>query len=438
MTPAPTDWVTPVVVLTVGMILGILIYTLFGKRRGNASTAADLELRDLEARRDALLRELRELGDEHPPERARLESEAALVLRQLDGKQPRGKRAAAATATAPPAAAPQGNPAMRGFLWGAGSVAALALLAYLVVQQAKPRTEGGQLTGDIPGQQQQPGQPAAAPPDPVLQQLEAAIQKTPDNLALRNELAKAYLERDNLMGTFEQTQYVLTRAPRDSRALTYQGIVRMAMGDAQSATTMLDAATESDPKLLDAWVAKAWLNFQLGKVKEAESIVAEAAKIHPDQKEKLEQLLTQMRMQAANAGQQQQPSQLPADHPPIPAAGGGAQPAPPSDPRAVTIAVEVSDAVRARSANGMVFVIARAAGVTAGPPIAAKRLSVSDLAAPITVSQSDSMMGQPLPDKLRIEVRIDSDGVPTTRDPNDPAASADNVAAGSSVKLKLQ
>ena len=37
------------------------------------------------------------------------------------------------------------------------------------------------------------------------------------------------------------------------------------------------------------------------------------------------------------------------------------------------------------------------------------------------------MMGQPLPDSLLIEARLDSDGDPTTRPPSDPKARADRV-----------
>jgi hypothetical protein len=40
------------------------------------------------------------------------------------------------------------------------------------------------------------------------------------------------------------------------------------------------------------------------------------------------------------------------------------------------------------------------------------------------------MMGQALPAAVRVDVRVDGDGDPLTRDPADPAASADGVALG--------
>jgi hypothetical protein len=48
------------------------------------------------------------------------------------------------------------------------------------------------------------------------------------------------------------------------------------------------------------------------------------------------------------------------------------------------------------------------------------------------------MMGQPLPDKFRLEARLDSDGDAMTRPPTDPSAMQNDVAPGASVKLALK
>jgi hypothetical protein len=66
-----------------------------------------------------------------------------------------------------------------------------------------------------------------------------------------------------------------------------------------------------------------------------------------------------------------------------------------------------------------------------------KRFPVSAFPLSFDLSSADSMMGQPLPPKIRLDARIDSDGDPLTKDPKDPVASADNVAAGSAVALTL-
>jgi hypothetical protein len=48
------------------------------------------------------------------------------------------------------------------------------------------------------------------------------------------------------------------------------------------------------------------------------------------------------------------------------------------------------------------------------------------------------MMGQPLPDKFRLEARLDSDGNAATKPPTDPSATQDDVVVGTAVKLALK
>jgi hypothetical protein len=59
---------------------------------------------------------------------------------------------------------------------------------------------------------------------------------------------------------------------------------------------------------------------------------------------------------------------------------------------------------------------------------------------PITFDfgSADSMMGQPLPDKFRLEARLDSDGDAATKPPTDPSAMQNDVAPGTTVKLALK
>jgi tetratricopeptide (TPR) repeat protein len=264
-------------------------------------------------------------------------------------------------------------------------------------------------------QSQQPQQS-----DPALQQIEAAVAKSPDDLEMRNQLAKAYLERENLMGVFEQTKFILARTPDDARALTYQALVRMSMGQRDPAAEMLQHAIKSDPQLLDAYVALAWDNIQRGKTAEAEAQIAEATRRHPEQKARLDDVLAKMKEQAKN---------------PAPATAA-ASPTPASGP---SVHVTLTLAGAAPSPNAVLFVIARAAGQTAGPPAAVKRIAGPTFPLDIDLSTADSMMGQPLPATVRIEARIDSDGDPLTKNPSDPHAVQDGVATnGTKVSLALQ
>lgn len=439
----PTDWTSAIAILAGGLFLGALVVFFFSRRKSTspANVIPDLERKDLEAKRDSLVAQLRVLDEENVEERMRLEAETADVLRKLDNA-PQAPRPAPRPGGEDrgDAARPAMNPAMKGFLWGAGSFAALAGLAFLVMNQATPRQEGGSLTGDIPMTQ-----PQAPQPNPIVMQLEAAVQKDPDNLQLRNDLAQAYLETDNLMAVFEQTKYVLAKSPTDSRALTFQALVRMAMGEAEVATQMLQQATKSDPKNLDGWVSLAWVYVQQNKLDDAEKMIAEAAKQSPNDQARLEDVFRQMKAQAAGApaeptAAQMASGQLPAGHPPIDGAPApvqaqtAARPAAPADGRSVSVTLELDPAAAQKS--GVLFVMAR--NPMGGPPVAVKRMQVTSFPITFDFGSADSMMGQPLPDKFRLEARLDSDGDAATKPPTDPSAMQNDVAPGMAVRLALK
>ena len=443
MNAATTDWTSALAILVAGLALGALFVFFFNKRRTRVlGDDATLARKDLEAKRDALIQRLRDLDETaSADERVRLEKETAAVLRELD----RSPHVTATHATPSSQSSLAMSPTTKGFFWGAGSFAALAALVYFVMQVAQPRQEGDTLTGNLPTQQQQQQQAATQQQaNPALLQLEAAVKSDPENLQLRNDLARAYLDADQLMNVFEQTKFVLAKAPHDSRALTYQAFVRMNMGDTAAAEQMLHEASKSDPRNLDAWVALAWLYMQQEKPKEAEAAIAEAAKQSPGDRAQLQEVFRQMQQQAAqaNAPQSGAPQQaaggdLPAGHPPIDGAGTPATPATPTPAAAgpsVTVTLDLDPAARGK--NGVLFVMAR--NPQGGPPVAVKRLQVAQFPVTFTLGQADSMMGQPFPASFRLEARLDADGNPLTKTPNDPTAMQDGVAPGATVRLALK
>ena len=387
-----TDWLSAIGILLSGLVIGFMfVYASMRKRQ----ESDDLDRRDLEAKRDALIEQLR-ADDLSPDERARIEREAAAVLRALDGDKN--------VAPPPPAATPavpKSSSALAGFLWGAGSVAALFLLGWYVTKSATPKT-----AAPTPVQQPQ-----------AIEQLEASVKSNPDDNEARIELAKAYLDRENLMGVFEQTTAVLAKNPNEPRAQTYQAIVRMAMGQQDQAKKLLDAATATDPKLTDAWVALAYLRLQQGDKGGASGAIEEAIKQHPEDEQRLRNILAQMTQ--------------PRTSPP------GGQAPPPVQSSGPAIHVTITLAPGART-NGVLFVYAREAGQTAGPPAAVKRVEVASFPMTVELTSSDSMMGTPLPAKMRIEARLDGDGNAMTKDPGDPTDAKDGVAIGDSVTLTLK
>ena len=101
------DWLSAVGMLLAGLIVGFMfVYSM--RRRDEKS---DLEHRDLEAKRDALLAALR-AGVDSPEERAKLERETADVLRALDKKHPRATTRAAQPIPSP---APARASSIKGF-----------------------------------------------------------------------------------------------------------------------------------------------------------------------------------------------------------------------------------------------------------------------------------------------------------------------------------
>jgi cytochrome c-type biogenesis protein CcmH len=381
---------------------------LASRRSGaRAAPALPLETRDLEGKRDALVRQLRELedtGSKRTPEqlareRYALELEAAHVLLSLDERLPstRSRRAAHRARPGEPAAAPSPRAGLRGFLWGMGSAAAVALLAALVYQSTKPREAGGSLTGNLPmGKQGQ--EPGAT--DAEEAQLAAAVARDPSDIDARLALARLHLARRDMMSVWNDTTEVLTRKPGHPTALAYQSLVRLAMGQADAAVDLLNRAIASDPNQVDAYAYLVLAYARMGKMSDAQATVARATKRFPDAAENFRRLLAEVQTQAGPAR--------------IRIAG------------VIDIDPSLRDSI---SPSAVLFVFARQAGAAAGPPAAAKRLPAT-FPATFELSEADSMMGQPLPDVLLIEARLDEDGDPTTRPPTDPKARIDQVKAG--------
>jgi tetratricopeptide (TPR) repeat protein len=350
----PTDWLTGTAMLLCGVVVGFMF--VYGMKR--RASATDIEREDREAKRDALVRELRDLQDRggNDVERARLRRE----LESLGA--PASLPARTTVSAAGGGGAPQ-RAAMRGFLYGALSVAILAGIGWFVSRSTSQR---------------------------------------PDDLQTHDDLAKSALDREDFPEVARQTQYVLQRSPNDARALTYQALVRIAMGQNDEAARMLARARQSDLNLLDAWVATAWVRAQKGDSAGADAAIAEAKRRHPEQASRLDELVTRIH---------------------------------PSQP----IHVQLNLAHGAQlPRGGVIFVIARSEGVSTGPPVAVKRLPIGTFPMTIDITSADSMMGQQLPPRVRIEARVDSDGNPLTRSPGDLSAAQDGVSLGSTVSLSLR
>jgi cytochrome c-type biogenesis protein CcmH len=409
-----------------------------------------VEARDLVGKSEVLLRQLRELEDtaskRNPEQLAReryaLELEAAralLALEQKGGSVMPPEKVMPARKGAPAAGAapaePHVRPSVRGFLWGVGSAAGVALLGILVYQAAQPREPGGSVTGNTPMTSRPAGGTAAQGEESELQ---AALARNPEDLDAHLALARLYVGRENWMGVWNETARVLERAPGNPPALAYQSLVRLAMGQTDMAVTMLTKALAADPDLIDGYVYLALTYSRMGRMRDAEATVAKASKRFPDRAAEFQKFLADLRKQELPMAQS---STAPAAANANPHAGLDApvDPAPKSAGPRVSGTVDLDPSLKnTLSPGAILFVFARAAGATEGPPVAVKRLRAT-FPAPFELSEADSMMGQALPDHLLIEARLDSDGDPTTRPPTDPKARLDKVKVGrTDVRLILK
>jgi hypothetical protein len=311
-------------------------------------------------------------------------------------------------------------------------VAALAGLIFFATRAARPRPEGGSVTGSVPGE--------AAPADAAEAQLREAVARHPDDVEARLDLARALLHGRDLMGVWNETQAVLARSPGHPRALAYQALVRLAMGQGEVAVSMLRQALSTDPGLLEARANLAFVYASLGRRREAEATVAETARLFPEEGARLKQALAQLEAEPASAPAPPAGEDPHAGVPPPTADATAPGTEAPRAAASLSGVIDASAAVRSRIGSAaVVFVTVREAGVDQGPPVAVKRLAASAFPLAFEIGPSDSMMGQPLPESVRLDVRADADGDPMTRPPSDPAARLDGVPAGTTgLRLELR
>ncbi len=427
-----TDWGTALLVTLAGLVLGaVVLFLLRRSRDPAAAAAADTSVKDLEARRDVVYAQLQELelapGPRSPEEVSRerraLELEAARMLKSLDERRttPAGKPGAAASASP----APRPSSAVTGFAWGVLSMAAAGGLLYFVAQRLQPRTEGGVMTGSIGPEGSAPG--AASDNAGALR---SSLERDPQNLDLRLRLVRSLLRDRDLVGVFEQTEAVLQMAPGHPEALSYQALVRVAMGQPEMARDMLERAIKVNPDLADAYLHLALAQVRLGETAQAQATIDTAAARFPASAALFRRAYEEMMragQAAATAGDGPNPEGIVGRA--SSAAPAGA--APPAKGPGLAGVVELDPGLTGSIGRGAtVFIAVREAGIDKGPPVAVKRLSVDGFPLRFSITDADSMAGESLPDSVRIDVRVDSDGNPATREPNDPKAALDEVAVG--------
>ncbi len=455
---APVQWLPALVFLGVGLFLGAALAWRARKGKPAPKPAVPLEVRDLAGQRAVLVRQLRELEDtaakRNPEQLARerydLEIALARTLQALDedeaeGARVSGRRKGRGSTPDAPAPVPSAHPALRGFLWGTGSMAAVGLLLYFVSQSARPREGNAPVTGNTPSMGQ--GQQAAPDTQAEEREAEAAVKANPNDIEARLRLTRAYLARQDMMAVFRETQEILAKSPGNPQAMSYQALVRLAMGQGDVALDMLKKALKAAPDDLETYIHLSLVYARLGRTKESDATMEEATQRFPEQAPMLRDVQKQIRQAVQTVAAEETGKENPHAKVAEPGAGsmaeGQAAAAPASGAagdRRVSGTVELDPSLAGSIPPGaVIFVFVRDSGFGAGPPIAAKRLPATSFPVPFEISSADAMRGDPIPAEILLEARADSDGDPMTHPPEDPVARIDDLKVpASNVHLVLK
>jgi tetratricopeptide (TPR) repeat protein len=442
------NWLPSLLVLGLGLAIGLgaSFAVRRGRRQRSERDSRELQLTDLEARRDELYRRLRS-PDLNAGDRESLELAAAHTLRELDRLAPqRARRERAAVAAEEPAATPARapekaaparrgarHPALVGFVAGMAVVLLVGTLVYLAVRDS--------------GAARPPATPApagtAAEPHPdsealpaetrrELERLEAAAAAAPNDLLARKRLALGRLDAGLYFEAFRDAEQILAGQPEDPDGLFIQGVVRLSMGSGAEALDLLDRVLVRFPEHMQAMVYRGLALAQSGEMEQAISTWEVALEMAGGSNPDIEALLQQARSQPPPAA-----TAPPAAAPPAAATGAATAPAPSSPPPARPDPPAAANAAPDEAAYRITIELAPGTSVPpsatlfvflrpgeAGPPTAVKRIPGPRFPLELTLGPGDAMMaGAALPDRGTLVARLSAGGS-AIRGPDDLEASA--------------
>ncbi len=439
-------WLPSLLVLGIGLAIGLAASAAVrrGRKRRTGKAGQELQLRDLEARRDDLYRRLRS-PDLNPGDRESLELAAAHTLRELDRLAPGRSKSKPPAAAVPRPAAAEGaplpiggrHPALVGFVAGMAVVLLVGTLVYLAVRDSgaggAPPPPSGATEAPHPASESLPADLRRE-----LEQLEAAAAAAPGDLLARKRLALGRLDAGLLFEAFADAEAILAAQPEDPDGLFIQGVVRVSMGRGAEAIDLLDRVIARYPEHLQAMIYRGLALAQGGDSEQAiatwEIALEMAGGSHPD---------LQMLLQQAYAQQQAAPaaSPLPSTPPPAPTTASP-PPAPPSAPPEATppqdatayrVTIELAPG-GSIAPSAVLFVFLRP-GET-GPPVAVKRIPAPRFPLQLTLGADDAMMaGAALPAAGTLVARLSASGT-ATRGPDDLEVSS-TATLGQPVRLVL-
>ncbi len=417
-----TAWAPALVVLAAALVVGgaIALRTRGGRALPTPSrTRRDDLLRQKDAAY-ALIREHRATRDAQEPaafldELHRLEREAADVLRALD---------ATAAESEPAPSVPASSPGIRAAQW-VGAAVFFAALAFVLQTYTRERTDGGSLTGGNATTEAEVREQAA------LEALRAAVEANPTDIAARNRLGHALLNRQEVMEAYQQADAVVAIDPEDPEARTHQAVALVAMGDPRLAAGVLDRVLQASPVFAEALGWRGALHYQAGELTEAADVWERAITADPTLTPTLRPLVEEARDPAKAAAIRAQLAAKAASTADAPPAGTSAPAGQEAAPDPADVTGTIAGDARSLREGDILFLSARAEGVTSGPPLWVKRVTLASLPYAFRLGPGSAMIGgQPTPARVVITARVDRDRDPTTRGPDDLEARSEPIAPG--------
>lgn len=318
-------WLPALAALAFGLFAGAVLVT---RRRGGDARSAELEmaLKDCDERVEHSVAQLKDLERQQPriddvfyaAQHAELMARAATALRERDETQQElasllagggpvdriaptthERRAMPAAEATPVVGFFAARPALRGALWGAGTVALVGLLAFTVWNESHPRDEGGSMTGNSAGGAMAGGMApggGAAPTtsDPELQALVAKLEQDPSDIVSLLALTKKILRAQMYDEAAELVRRVLALEPKNAEARVYEATLKAARGDAAGAMSQLDEVVREAPQLAEAWFFRGMLGMQSGDQARMRESFEKFVAVAPDgpQKERVRAMLS--------------------------------------------------------------------------------------------------------------------------------------------------
>jgi tetratricopeptide (TPR) repeat protein len=281
--PSSTDWLPGIIGVAVGLLGAILLLVL---RKKSSPSAPMLPSQDetnlaLERRANTLLEQLRELnqdrhnlGDErYQAEKARLEVEAAEAFRARDlHRQGKGAKAARGTGAATPATVPPPSgfggrhPQLVGALWGAGVVLFFGVMAYILMNESKPRTEDQTMTGRVPPGAEGGTAPGARGPmeDPVTNSALARLKANPDDLEAIAGATHELIRAQRFDEAEQQVERGLGLDPFHAELRVHRAVLRATRGELNEARMELERLANLYPNAHEAMLFSGAIAMQLG------------------------------------------------------------------------------------------------------------------------------------------------------------------------------